>query len=309
VSAVPRGLSRWRRFRRFVTYIAIRCTLFALRLPPLALARGIGAALGLFAYAAVGGERRRALEHLARAMPDLGPEERRRTVRRCFVHLGRSAAEIAQIDRIRRRFDRVVDFPEESRRVLEGALAKGKGVLVVAGHIGNWELMGFYLAWRGYPVRTLARGLADPRLSDFVRRYRESRGVFTILRGETAASRAILQAFRQGAILGFFLDQDTDVPGTFVPFFGRPAWTPIGAGVFAVRTGAEVVVATMVRADGGRHRLTVEPFHFEASDDRDADAVRITQGLTAELEAAIRRTPPQWVWMHRRWKRQPPPAP
>src|SRR5207237_6854053 len=141
--------------------------------------------------------------------------ELRRTVRACFANLGRCAAEVALVDRIRRRFAEHVDFDDADRRVLDEALARGRGAIIVAGHIGNWELMGFYLAWRGYPVRTLARGLSDPRLSAFVRRYRESRGVHTILRGEPGAPRGMLQAFREGAILGFFLDQDTDVPGVF----------------------------------------------------------------------------------------------
>jgi KDO2-lipid IV(A) lauroyltransferase len=301
----PPALGRWRRFRRLVTYGAIRATLLFLRIPPLRVARALGAALGLLAHVLVPGERRRARAQLAQAMPDLAPAEVRRTVRACFAHLGRSAAEVAQIDRIRRRFDRHVIFPDEGRRAIEEALARGRGVLVAAGHVGNWELMGFYFAWRGYPVRTLARSLADPRLSAYVRAFRESRGVRTILRHEEGASRAMIQTFRDGAILGFFLDQDTDVPGVFVPFFGRAAWTPKGAGALAVRTGCDVVVATMARQPDGRHLLTVEPIPIETTGDREEDVLRITADLTARIEAAVRRQPAQWVWMHRRWKTQP----
>jgi KDO2-lipid IV(A) lauroyltransferase len=302
---MPRPLTRWRRFRRFVTYLAIRALLLMLRWPPLGVARGLGALLGRLAHAMVPGERRRAREQASAALPELSREEVRTLVRRSFVHLGRSAAEIAQIDRIRRRFDRLAHFPDEDRRVLEEALARGRGVVVVAGHIGNWELMGFYLAWRGYPVHTLARGLADPRLSAFVRRYRETRGVHSILRGEEGASRAMLRVFRAGGILGFFLDQDTDVEGRFVPFFGRPAWTPAGAAVLALRTEAPVVVAAMTRQADGTHLLRVEPFETGALGDLEVDVLRITADLTRMLEAAIRQTPEQWVWMHRRWQRQP----
>jgi len=280
--------------------------LFGFRLWPLRVARALGAALGVLVHALGGGERQRAREQLARAMPELDARAVRRTVRACFANLGRCAAEVALVDRIRRRFAEHVDFGDADRRVLDEALARGRGVIIVAGHVGNWELMGFYLAWCGYPVRTLARSLADPRLNAFVRDYRESRGVSTILRGEEGASRAMLRAFREGAVLGFFLDQDTDVPGVFVPFFGRPAWTPSGAAVLALRCGAAVVVATFSRAPRGRHRLRVEPYEVAATGDMEADVRRITADLTACLECAIRRRPAEWVWMHRRWKRQPP---
>lgn len=299
------AISRWRRFRRYVTYLLIRTVLVCWRVLPLPVARGAGALLGALVHALAGTERRRARLHMAHALPELDPRERRRLVRRCFRHLGVCAAEVALVDRIRRRFDRMVELPGEDRRILEATLAEGQGALIVSGHIGNWELLGFYLAWSGYPVRTLARALKDPRLDRFVRRYRESRGVRTILRGEPRAARAMLQAFRDGAMLGFFLDQDTDVAGVFAPFFGRPAWTPQGAAVLALRMQAPVLVVTMSRIGAGRHRVRIQRYDPRPSPDRDVDVVRITADLNALLEERIRAAPAQWVWMHQRWRRQP----
>ena len=300
-----RRITRQRRLRRYLTYLAIRGFLGFLRFLPLVLARGYGRMLGRLVFALVGRERRRALAHLEIAFPEKDVAERGRIARAAFSSLGAAAAEVAHIDALRGRFATLVDYDDESRRVMEGALANGRGVLVVAGHLGNWELLGFYLAWCGYPVRTLARGLSDPRLSRFVRNYRESRGVHTILRHEEGAPKAMLRAFRDGAILGFFLDQDTDVAGVFVPFFGRLAYTPAGAAAMALRTCAAVVVATMQRLPTGRFVLRIEPYALRESGDRDADVVRVTAELTARLEAAIRRSPEQWVWMHERWKRRP----
>ena len=300
-----RPLTRRRRFRRYLTYLAIRGFLGFLRVWPLTVSRAIGRTLGWLAWTLVRRERARALRHVGWAFPERSEAERLAIAAGAFRSLGDSVAELAQIDRLRRRFATFVEYDEPSRRAMEAALARGRGVLVVAGHLGNWELLGFYLAWCGYPVRTLARALSDPRLSAFVRAYRESRGVHTILRHEDGAPKAMLRAFREGAILGFFLDQDTDVAGVFVPFFGRPAWTPAGAAAMALRTGASVVVATLQRRPDGRHRLTIEPCDVADTGAREADIRRVTGELTAKLEAAIRREPAQWVWMHQRWKRQP----
>lgn len=282
-----------------------------LRLLPLPLARAFARGLARLVHALVHSERRRTREHVALAFPDWPTHERHGLARAAFAQLGDAAAEIAHVDRLRTRFDEVVRFDEASRAVMEGALAEGRGVIVVAGHIGNWELMGFYLAFRGYPVWTLARAQADPRLDAWVRQFRESRGVRTILRHESGAAKAMLRAFRDGAILGFFLDQDTDVAGVFVPFFGRLAWTPSGAAVMALRTGAAIVVATMQREPDRTHVLRVERVRYEAGDDgaqvaRDDAVESLTAELTARIEAAIRRAPEQWVWMHKRWKRRPP---
>ena len=302
----PRKISAFRRARRFATYLFIRVFVAGLHAAPLGFARWFARRVALAVHALVARERRRALEHVALAFPDLDVNTRARIVREAFAQLGDAAAEIAHVDALRKRFDEVVRFDAASRSAIEGALAEGRGVIVVAGHIGNWELLGFYLASRGYPVWTLARAQADPRLDGWVRRFRESRGVHTILRHEAGAAKAMLRAFRDGAILGFFLDQDTDVAGVFVPFFGRDAWTPSGAAVMALRTGAAVVVATMHREADHRHALRIERAHYDASGPRDDAVLRFTAELTARLESAIRREPAQWVWMHQRWKRRPP---
>lgn len=302
-AAVARPLTWRRRFRRYVTYLAIRAFLGFLWALPLRVSRGIGRTLGWLAWTLVRRERARALAHVAAAFPDRAPAEQRHIARGAFLALGDSVAELAHVDRLRRRFDTYVDCDPQSRAALEAALSKGRGVLIIAGHIGNWELLALYLAWCGCPLRTLARAASDPRLSAFVRRFRESRGVQCILRHEDGAPKAMLRAFRDNAALGFLIDQDTDVAGVHVPFFGRPAWTPSGAAALALRTGAAVLVVTMQRLRDGRHAASFEPYEVHATGERDADLLRITAELTAMLEAAIRREPSQWVWMHQRWKR------
>lgn len=295
----------WRRIRRFATYLLIRAFLAWLALLWFGAARAWARSVAWLVWCVVRRERERTIEHVRAAFPEWSPDEVERVARESLLQLGEAAAEIAHIDRLRRRLDETVECSAEDRAWIEAALAAKRGVLVVAGHIGNWELLGVYLAARGYPVRTLARGQSDPRLSEYVRRFRGSRGVHTILRHDPGAARAMLRVFREGAILGFFLDQDTDVPGVFVPFFGRPAWTPSGAATLALRTGCAVCVAVMHRVGRLRHRLRILPIDFDAGGERERDVARLTATLTRHLEDAIRQAPEQWVWIHQRWRRRP----
>lgn len=96
---------------------------------------------------------------------------------------------------------------------------------------------------------------------------------------------------------------------TFVPFFGRPAKTPRGPAVFALRLGVPLVFVSPVREASGRYALLIEPVPVVESGDREADVDAIVLAYTRILERLIRRYPAQYFWQHRRWRRQPPDTP
>jgi KDO2-lipid IV(A) lauroyltransferase len=127
-------------------------------------------------------------------------------------------------------------------------------------------------------------------------------GTGTIVRGAPSAGRALRRALR-GGVLGLMIDQDTRVEGTWVPFFGRPAYTPLGPAQLAQRLGAALAVSFIERLPDGSHLLRVSP-----PLEPEGGAEELTRTLTAAVEEQIRRVPEQWVWMHRRWRRQPPEA-
>jgi len=103
------------------------------------------------------------------------------------------------------------------------------------------------------------------------------------------------------------IDQDTKAEGVFVPFFQRPAYTPAGAASLAYRTGAAVVVGFIVREGRGRHRVVIQgPLTLARSGDIDHDVRAETARFTRMIEDQVRKTPEQWIWMHRRWKTSPP---
>jgi KDO2-lipid IV(A) lauroyltransferase len=168
------------------------------------------------------------------------------------------------------------------------------------------------VARAGIPNAVIAKAGADPKLNALAERFRASGGVTTLWREDPATARAILRTFKAGKALGLLIDQDTKVQGVFAPFFGRPAYTPRAAADLALRFGAPVVVATTRRRgsdpSGGHVVDVVEVPCDPAAPDREAEAVRLTAACSAVLEAAIRRNPSEWVWMHRRWKTAPPSA-
>ncbi|HEX8826251.1 MAG TPA: lysophospholipid acyltransferase family protein [Archangium sp.] len=294
-----------KRLKRFLRYLLVRAALAIVSALPLGLARGLGAGFGRFAFAVAGGERRKALKSLARAFPEKSDAERHALARASFRHLGMAAFEVGATTSMDQQLERLVRWSDEDRSVLEAALARGKGVVFISGHVGNWELLARRVARAGYPSQSIAKETTDPRLTALVERFRAQGGVRSIWRGQEGAARAMLRALKAGEILGLLIDQDTKVQSLFVPFFGELAATPRAAADLALRTGAAVVVGFCQR-EGDGYRLWMEEVPWRAGEDREADALALTAALSQRIEAAIRRAPEQWVWMHQRWKTRPP---
>jgi KDO2-lipid IV(A) lauroyltransferase len=283
----------------------VRAALGAVGLLPLSWARRLGRAFGALAFRVARTERERALASLDRAFPEQSPEARRALARAAFEHLGCCAFEVACARRLDPELERWVEWPSADRQVLEDALARGRGVLFVSGHVGNWELLARRVALAGFPCQTIAKETTDPRLTRLVERFREAGRLRSIWRGQDGAAKQMLRALKSGEILGMLIDQDTRVQSVFVPFFGHLASTPRAAADLALRTGAAVVMGFCQRQEDGRYRLALKELAVLATADREADAVALTARMTQEIEQAIRRAPEQWVWMHRRWKTRP----
>ncbi len=293
-----------KRLKRFLRYLLIRALLAGVSRLPLSAGRWLGARLGALAFHLVGGERRKALKSLARAFPEKGEAERARLARACFQHLAAAAFEVGCTASLDTQLERLVAWSEADRRVLETALARGRGVVFVSGHVGNWELLARRVARAGFPSQSIAKETSDPRLTALVERFRARGGVRSIWRGQEGAARAMLRALKAGEILGLLIDQDTRVQSVFVPFFGELAATPRAAADLALRTGAAVVVGFCQR-EGDGYRLWMEEVPAPPGEDREAAVLALTAALSARIEAAIRRAPEQWVWMHQRWKTRP----
>jgi KDO2-lipid IV(A) lauroyltransferase len=241
------------------------------------------------------------LDNLRHAFPELPEVERRRIARGAYRNMALAAFEslIPTVHPERR-------VVWENRELLDRALAEGRGVLVATAHFGGWELLGTALARQGLPLHAVVRPLRGALNEQLVRARVESGLRLIAARG---AIRGMIRALAEGGVVCMLIDQVMPLHrGVFVPFFGRPASTSPGLSAAARRTGAPVLVAVSIR-DRDALRVHLEgPFPVRHSDDIDADIRAHTAEITAAIERLIRQHPEQWLWLHRRWKVQPPPG-
>jgi len=235
--------------------------------------------------------------------------ERKHILRLEYRNLGWQLAEFCQMPGYTARF--AGEFIRyEGLEHYTNARNRGKGVLVLTGHLGAWELSSFYHSLAGYPMGMVIRRLDNPLVDRFVNRIRCLHGNRVLHKDDFA--RGLIGAMRAGETVGILMDTNMTPPqGVFVPFFGVPACTASGLARVALKTGAAVLPGFLVWEEAERQYV----LHFYPelaladTGDSESDTIDNTARLTAVLEQAIRRYPSQWLWMHRRWKTRPPGEP
>ena len=255
-------------FAHRLQYGALRGVVGLLRRIGLRSASAVGAGLGRLGYRPLAIRRAVVERQLRAALPDLPPDELRRIARASYAHLGRTTTETALLPLYDR--ERIIAMFEEVEgwSIVEERLAREKGLIIVTGHLGNWELGGAYVAARGMPIQAVARYMENPLFDRYLTRTRERIGM-TIVHDDEAVRR-VPRALRggSGALLGQLLQLR-------LPFFGRLAKTPRGPAVFALRLGAPMVFGAVVRQPSGRFRLSFEPIDTTPTGNLEADVERI----------------------------------
>lgn len=259
-----------------------------------------GTAFGRFAHFVAARQRKRAVANLRLAYgDDLTPKERATLTRRVFEHYGRCVVEFLRSP--------TMSKAELDARVtcdgfehIEQALAAGRGVIFVSGHIGNWEILGRWGALiRNLPLTVVAKDTKNPALAAYVRRMREGSGFGVLSMGESA--RSLLKVLRRGEIICLLADQNSG--DLFAPFFGIPTGTAFGPAALALHSGAVLLpIYCLATNEGNFHIRCFPPVPAVVTGDRDADQQRITAELNHRLESVVREYPDQWLWLHNRWK-------
>ncbi len=228
----------------------------------------------------------------------------RRTALACFEHVGQEWLSIPYVtrrglDEVRRR---IVSF--EGADAARAAHEEGKGLVVVSGHFGNWELAGATLASLDLPVDAVMQGIKNERLTELIKDVRNRNGMGLIDRAR--AWGVLTETIAARRVVAFVADQDAGGGGVFVPFFGRPASTHRAPALLALRTGAPFFV-------GGVHRTGPREYHGwlvriepSAAGDIKEQVAEMTENWVAELERRVRLYPEQYFWHHKRWKSAPP---
>ncbi len=275
------------------------------RLLPERVAQWVGSGLGWLAGSVLRIRRGTVEGNLERAFPDWSRGRRVRAARAAYRHLGREAIILLRLGAM---------SPGEVRErseirgesLLRDALDEGKGVVLLAGHLGNWEFAGAALAARDIPLDVVGRKQSNPLFDERVRVMREGFGMRPIYRH--AALRPVLKGVREGRVVALVADQNVRSGGVFVDFFGIPASAAKGPGVIPLRTGAPVMFMAVTRLPGwrARYHLDFSAIAVAASGDTEADVVRVVAEFHRLLEDAVRGAPDQYFWFHRRWKTRPP---
>ena len=269
------------------------------------MARLLAQILAFLVYLFFGRLRRVGVRNLELAFPEIPSKTRRKILRGVYRSLAWQLVEFCRMPRY---------TPENTRDWLrtEGlehylaAQERGKGVLVITGHLGAWELSSFYHSLMGNPMGMIIRRLDNRRLDAFVNGIRCLHGNFVLHKDDFG--RGLLKAMHEGGTVGILMDTNMTPPqGAFVRFFGMEACTATGLAHVARKTGAAVLPGFMLwEAAERRYVLYFGPeVEIPHTDDAAADIVAGTQLCTRVIESWVRRYPDQWLWIHRRWKTRP----
>jgi KDO2-lipid IV(A) lauroyltransferase len=191
----------------------------------------------------------------------------------------------------------------ESYAYVEELLSRGRGMILLSAHLGNWELLARRAALEGYHFVVVARQSPDAGLNAITDRLREGAGYTVHPRG--ASPRHILHTLRSGGIVAILPDQKSD--DVFVPFFGEVTGTVAGPAVLAMKTGAPIMPMFCPRQPDGSYKMIIKPeIDTHTTGDTQADVKRIMTDINLVVEDMVREYPDQWLWLHDRWKIKPP---
>ncbi|MGC1362909.1 MAG: lysophospholipid acyltransferase family protein [Silvibacterium sp.] len=268
-------------------------------------ARALGAGVGAAAFFLMRRLRKTGLRNLELAFPEKTTGELQRILRELYRNLGWLLGEFCQMPNYTRENTRSFLRYEGLEHYL-AARERGKGVLIVTGHLGAWELSSYYHSLMGYPMGMVIRRLDNAKVDGLVNAIRCLHGNRVLHKDDFA--RGLLGAMRHGETVGILMDTNMTPPqGVFVPFFGRLACTASGLARVALRTGAAVLPGFMVW-EGAERKYVLrfgEEIPVVSTGDDEADALANTARFTAVIEDYVRRYPEQWLWVHRRWKTRP----
>ncbi len=261
----------------------------------LGVGRAVGRVLGVFhkrksvAYANL-----KAAFGSSASAKDLG-----RIVRGMFEQGGMFLVELLRFPRMDSAYiDRHVSIPAFWK--IPSLLAQGHPVILLTGHVGNWEMSQIASSLWGQPVTIIARDQKLTRLNDLLNTYRSSHGSKILPQG--AGLRGFIRELKRPGLVGILGDPSGGREGLRIPLFGRETTAARGAIELALRTRARVLVNFITRAQGPNHHIALEELPLPESGDFERDVEEATKAYFRKLEDVVRAHPEQWLWGHKRWK-------
>ena len=275
-----------------------------LRMLPRGSAISFMRGIGLAAFHVLRSRRRRTIGNLSLAFgQEKSPSEIHEIARQVFLNFSIFAADAIRIpELIRNGLDGLIEV--KGLKNLDELSGNHKGAIVLTAHFGNWELLGAWLAWKGYKIKAVGAPNNNEKLNKMILEARNSAGYHSIERG--TATREIVRALASGYSIGVLIDQATRAKGVFIKFFNHWAHTPVGPVKLAEKYGRKIIPIFIRLTDDHTYLVEVkEPLPLLFTGDKRRDLVLNTQICSEACEKMIRKHPEQWLWMMRRWKKQP----
>ncbi len=274
---------------------------------PPAVSLWLAGTAGSIYYYAVRRHRDRALENLRFSYPEWSEAKRRRVAHESVRQMFMLGVEFIFTPRLvtLTTYPRYVQL-ENFRETLDLLLRDHRGIIMLTGHYGNWEIAGYVLALLGFETVSVARPLDNPHLSEYVFGVREKHGQQIV--AKKGMTETVTETLNARGVVGFTADQDAGKKGLFVDFFHRKASSYKSIGLLAMQYDVPIIIGTARRARPGEYKFIVGtqdviyPRDWKSQDD---PLLYITQRYTRAIEDAVRVDPAQYLWAHRRWKTRP----
>jgi KDO2-lipid IV(A) lauroyltransferase len=302
-------MASFKQIRKSIKYTllvaAIKFLLVVIRLFPRNVSMRLGAGLGALAFRLIREEILKTINNLTVAYgATKTAAEISAMAKEVWVNLGKSGVEFA-IKMGQEDPDVFFkDLEVRGNEYMQEAYQKGKGILALISHMGCWEGTAMGIPMLGVPAYAIGKRLGNEKLNDLLFESRGKKGVPTLARG--SSYKKILRTLKENNVIGILIDQDTDVRGVFVDFYGRPAYTPIGAAMLAMDSGAPVLPMFYLKKDDDTYEFIIEKeIPLIMTGNRRYDMQENTRRFHAVIEKYIKKYPTQWVWMHNRWKTTP----
>jgi len=290
-------LRRWAPVQFFL-YVVLRVVLMIVGMFPYAMAPRVGRFLGWVVQLLDRRHHRVAVKNLEKSRGVCPPDAIPEFVDRVYGNLGMLMVEMMMIPKL---IDRIGELVRLERfHVAEEIRRRGRGMITVIGHLGNWELIGLAVCAAGHPVHSLARPIENPRLDRYLTRFRTQTGQRIIPKKHALGE--MVRVIRKNEVLIIQVDQDARSHGVYVDFFGRPASTHRSPALLSLKYGTPIVVADIYRENGVHHCVISDPILPESFKDAPDPVKALTQAYTEKFEECVRRHPDQWFWVHDRWK-------
>jgi len=287
--------------RKRITVYLFRIIYLMSYLFPLKFYQKIGGVIGLTGYYFIPKYRNIAIKNVKSVLLK-NDKQAKNLVKKVFINQAKNFFELLQMSKLNR--DDVLKYIEiKNIHNLKNAFEKKKGVILLTAHFGNWELIGAVICFYKFPLNVIARKIYIDEFNQILIKIREKFGEKVILRGEIFSAKYILKALKKGEIIAMLIDQNTkSVPGIYVNFLNKIAYTPIGPAAISLRSKCSLVPAFIYKNKNNKHTVEFLPeVELIRTNDYKYNLLLNTQKFNKIIEKYIQNYPEQWVWFHNRW--------